>query len=109
MIVIKSTPVVYFDVDNTLVSPGYSYLNGMKLGGIYWKINVPHVKLIKEMKARGHTIVVWSAGGPKWAAQVVKKLKLQDHVDLVIEKPRWYFDDKPASEWMGQPDYIYQS
>lgn len=59
-----------------------------------------HIEQIKKHKMRGHTIIVWSQGGFDWAAAVVKALKLEDFVDLVISKPTWMYDDLPAAGFM---------
>jgi len=59
-----------------------------------------HVEQLKLHKMRGHTIIVWSAGGWEWAEVVVRALKLEKFVDLVIEKPTWVYDDLPVVEFM---------
>lgn len=69
----------------------------------------PHKKHIEQLKLhrlRGHTIIVWSAGGWEWAEAAVKALNLEQYVDLVIEKPTWFYDDKTAAEFMGSPLYL---
>ena len=124
MIVINSDPVIYFDVDDTLViwhaasedqqkygveftCPGTRYIDDdtgkMKQYPSYKQILIPHQKHIEQLKkhkARGDKIVVWSAGGWEWAESVVKTLGLESHVDLVISKPTWFYDDLPAEEFM---------
>lgn len=65
-----------------------------------------HIEQIKKHKLRGHTIIVWSAGGSDWAEAVVKALGLENFVDLVIEKPRWIYDDLPASEFMPKNQWM---
>lgn len=59
-----------------------------------------HIEQLKKHKIRGHTIVVWSAGGYDWAAAVVKALKLEEYVDLVISKPIWAYDDLQPNEFI---------
>lgn len=75
-----------------------------------WKQRVkPHKKHIAQLKQhflRGHTIIVWSAGGWEWAEAAVRALGLQDFVHLVIEKPVWYYDDLPANEILGKRYYL---
>lgn len=128
MIVLPCDQLVFFDVDDTLVvwSPtkeqldkhgidikcpgGYVLLDGeLVQSGPWTERFVPHRKhmeQLKKHKARGHTIVVWSAGGWDWAQVAVKALGLEPYVDLVISKPTWSYDDKkpeefmPASQWM---------
>lgn len=99
--------IVFFDVDSTLVfAPSdiendfYTTPSKAAENNIEFNIVHEHILKIKEFKARGHTVVVWSAGGADWAETVVKKLELEEHVDLVISKPDWYFDDKPSSDWL---------
>lgn len=118
MKVIKSTRIVYCDVDKTLIwSPSELPSTGtedmfyeVKIGDNiffgYW----PHDQLLQEFKARGHTIVVWSQGGWKWAEQVVRAMELDHIVDLVIDKPDFYIDDKDVAVWMiGRRTFIEPS
>lgn len=107
-------PTVFFDVDSTLVFAATD-LPQDYTGQFHWIVFINeqdfyvhhiHVNKIKEFKARGHNVVVWSAGGSDWAEQVVIALELSAHVDLIIEKPRWYFDDKPVNEWIGSLCYV---
>jgi len=65
-----------------------------------------HIKVLKDRKARGSFIVVWSAGGYKWAEAVVKALNLEKYVDLCMTKPHMYIDDKEAKDIMGERLYI---
>lgn len=59
-----------------------------------------NVASLKTHHQKGHTIVVWSGSGVDWARAVVKALKLEDHVDLVMCKPRWLLDDMAPAEFM---------
>jgi phosphoserine phosphatase len=65
-----------------------------------------HIEQLKLHKLRGHTIIVWSAGGWEWAEAVVRALKLEQYVDLVIEKPMWFYDDLMPNEFMGKRYYM---
>ena len=65
-----------------------------------------HIKILRDRKARGSFIVVWSAGGFAWAEAVVKALELEQYVDLIMTKPHAYIDDKQAAEIMGERIYI---
>jgi len=65
-----------------------------------------HINLLKKYKARGFCIIVWSAGGVKWAKSVVETLALQDYVDIVLTKPNRYVDDLACEKWMGCRVYI---
>ncbi len=64
-----------------------------------------HIEQLIKHKMRGHTIIVWSAGGYDWAAAVIKALKLETHVDLVISKPIWVYDDLPPNEFIPKPSW----
>ena len=66
---------------------------------------IPNTNAIARLKAeklKGNTVVVWSAGGWRWARTVVKRLNLTHHVDLVMSKPMGYIDDLHCTEWMGE-------
>lgn len=104
-----------FDVDDTLVmweaehtKPGRNkirivdpYDNSV----VYLKPHKKHIKILKDLKIRGYTITVWSAGGYQWAEAVVKTLGIEDSVDIVMTKPTKLFDDLPLSE-LGSRVYI---
>jgi FMN phosphatase YigB (HAD superfamily) len=116
MKVIESHRTVFFDVDDTLViwdwkefSPDGSGLIQVKdPGSNHFELVLPHdrhIKLLKQFKARGHTVIVWSQGGWAWAESTVKALGLESLVDVVMSKPDWYVDDLPASAYMGNNIY----
>lgn len=118
MLVIPGNTITYFDVDETLVfwnatkeqldrdgieiecPSGFICLDGELKQVPPWTAKVlphkKHIEQLKKHKMRGHTIVVWSAGGYDWAEAAVKILKLEQFVDVVISKPRWAYDDMPA-------------
>ena len=97
--------VILFDCDDTLVSldpiPGVVPIEYE--GGKYYPIQETIEKL-KNSYYRGHLVRVHSQGGVEWAEKVVKVLKLQDFVDEIETKPRWYYDDLPADVWMHRFD-----
>ena len=106
-------PIVYCDCDDTLVMWGaYPYHpegefcmefeDPVTHGTLYLKINKKQVDQLKEHKIRGHTIIVWSAGGADWAQEVVRQCGLSGVVDAVMSKPDWFYDDIPASEFMPE-------
>lgn len=115
MKVITQESTIFIDCDETLVMWGVKAKKGQKVVAItnphdgsqdYFGVHKGHVKILKDRKARGSYIVVWSAGGYAWANQVVKALGLELYVDLVMTKPHAYIDDKRADEFMGEHIYL---
>jgi hypothetical protein len=112
MNVLRNDHTVYFDVDETLVLwnvPPELADKTIAIGCDHFVEHVlPHEKHILQLKqhrARGHAIIVWSQGGHEWAEAVVIALGLQDYVDAVMRKPTWYYDDLKSSSFMGEPIY----
>ena len=117
MIVIPGNTIVYFDVDDTLVmwdppkdkleAEGIDVIcpaglicvdgNLEQAPGFKAKLlpHKKHIEKLKKHKMRGHTVVVWSAGGYDWAEAAIKVLQLEKYVDVVISKPKWAYDDMP--------------
>ena len=114
---VGDTPVVCFDVDDTLIMWGiieyttparddvitFTDHAGLTFTCRYHKAHVEH---IKSHKSRGHFVIVWSAGGGVWAQKAVEILGLKDYVDQTMSKPSWYIDDKKAEYWMGSPEFL---
>lgn len=65
-----------------------------------------HIQILKQQKARGYYVTVWSAGGAAWAKTVVETLQLEAYVDEVRAKPTKYFDDLPGNEILGTRVYL---
>lgn len=114
MTVIKNEQVIMCDIDDTLIM-----WQKRKTGCAEVDVTCPHsgrkytlpinfgnLKVLKDRKARGSTIIVWSAGGFAWAKAVVEAMKLQDHVDFIMSKPIGYIDDKSADKILGEHIYI---
>ncbi len=135
MIKVPDKPTIYVDVDDTLVmwegiGQGDSNLmqnavaveysvhslhvvNGREIPveRILTQLVIPnkaHIDLLKESKAGGMSVVVWSQGGSDWAEAVVKALNLTQFVDAVVSKPVAYVDDLPATEFMTDRIYIVE-
>lgn len=112
--VVLKESTVFCDVDDTLVMWG-KIKRGEKAIAVtcphgghqeYLRPHKGHIKILKDRKARGSFIVVWSAGGFAWANAVVKALGLENHVDLIMTKPHCYIDDKEAKDIMGERIYL---
>ena len=118
MLVIKSTKIIYCDVDETLILWNWKDYTEAITGlvaitdpdsnvSVYGLPHHRHIELLKQFKCRGHTVVVWSAGGAEWAERAVKALGIEKLVDVVLAKPDWYVDDLPAAVYMKKPIYLH--
>ena len=114
---IKATRLVCFDVDDTLVMwdwraidpEGKGLVSVVDPNGGCSELVLPHfrhIELMRQFKARGHTVVVWSQGGHEWAEAVCKVLGIENIVDIVMDKPNWYVDDLSAGAWMKAPIFL---
>lgn len=116
---VESELTAYFDIDSTLIfdltsEEARSVLptsqDHIFLGeGIFrrpFRVNWKMVDKIYFHKAAGHKVIVWSKSGREYARLVVGALMLQQHVDSCESKPFVYYDDKHASEFMGDPSYV---
>jgi hypothetical protein len=69
---------------------------------------VPHrknINLLKKFHKLGYQLIFWSATGADWAESVCKTLGLDEIAFGYLSKPRYYFDDKDASSWIGHKIY----
>lgn len=117
MKVIKATRSVFFDVDDTLVIWDWKSVDPEGKGLVTIKdpnggcseLVLPHyrhIELMRQFKARGHTVYVWSQGGHEWAAEVCRILGIENLVDYVLDKPNWYVDDLHVNAWMKAPIFL---
>jgi len=112
MKVFKKRSPVTVDVDDTLVAWPEDYEEKYSdriqfnwYGKTVWLKPIPYIiHLLKSHKTRGFTIIVWSGNGYAWAQEVIKVLELGKYVDLIMEKPSKYIDDKNANDWMQHVD-----
>lgn len=98
-IIIPGDGILFSDVDETLAM--------WQNGGTY----IPHrthLELVHRFARRGLPVVVWSAGGYKWADQIVSEYGLNRKVAAVMAKPRWYIDDVRSDEFMPEVNRIYK-
>lgn len=110
----KSKLRVPFDVDKTLISPIKNKVFDKAIyiidpyDNIRRKhfIHTKHIKLLKDFKARGYHITVWSANGEDWANRIVVALELDKYVDETCEKFIKYVDDLEAKDIMGVRIYL---
>jgi len=106
MYVLPEGRVAYFDVDDTLVDWKESGEGddriAIEMNGQYShkKVIRIHVDELILQKKSGTHIIVWSAGGSKWAEAVVKALSIEDYVDAILTKPDRIYDDKNPEDWM---------
>lgn len=128
MIVMPTDFSAWFDVDETLIlwSPTEEQLEkeGIVIecpGGAVivdqevvnessWKVKVVphkiHIEQLIKHKLRNQQIIVWSAGGYRWAETVVRALQLEQYVDLVISKPTWAYDDLDPQDYMPKSTWM---
>jgi hypothetical protein len=114
--VIENDRTVYIDCDDTLVMWPKDYKKKKK-GRVkcidhynktvnYLIPHKKHINLLKAYKGRGFFCVAWTAAGSLWFLEVIKQLKLEKYVDLVITKPEKYVDDLDSSVWIGPRVYL---
>ncbi len=116
MQVIRRRAPAPFDVDDSLVMhlpveqhQGYRTIkvpDEIEGKVVTLVVNEPMVRLLKEEASRNRLVIVWSRGGELWAEAVVKALKLEKYVDLVMEKPLVYYDDKDVKDWLQYRVYL---
>jgi phosphoserine phosphatase len=109
MIVTKNDNMVCFDVDETLVVVNYppefqDKVETFNAFGedFHFVRHQKHIDLLRQFKARGHYVVVWSQGGWQWAEAVCKHLGIEECVDEVKTKPKWIVDDLPPNAFLDR-------
>lgn len=112
MFTIRSARTAFFDVDDTLLewqSCGQHEENAIRIvnnGHTFYKKAIwPNVNGLKDHAHAGHVVIIWSAGGVDWATSVIKALKLEKYVDIILTKPDWYYDDKEAQYWLPERQF----
>jgi hypothetical protein len=114
--VLKHDNVAFFDVDDTLiiynipVERAHETMNicipDRELFSVDCVPHWEHIERLKQHKAWGNGVVVWSRSGYEWAEAVVKAFKLEEYVDLICAKPMYYYDDKSCCKILGEHRYI---
>lgn len=115
MNVLESDLVICVDVDDTLVSwkpigpetPPHESCETIDIefngaNKSYWLFS-DNVRSLEAHFHKGHRVVVWSGSGHAWAATVVRTLRLERFVDLVMAKPKWLLDDMKPQDFMPTP------
>lgn len=87
--IILHSELVCVDVDNTLVA----------WEGTTYKPMKRNIEALINHARRGHSVIVWSAGGIAWTRRIIEELGLEKYVTVATTKPRWFLDDKPPTEW----------
>jgi hypothetical protein len=116
MLILKSDDVMYYDCDDTLVLWGKKespedeeivikdvYMPNSTITLVKHQRNID---LLKRNKGQGRGIIVWSAGGVFHAEEIVKALKLENYVDLIVAKPMQYVDDLDIKDWGCKRIYL---
>lgn len=62
--------------------------------------HAPNIKILKDRKLRGCTVIVWSQSGYEWAAEAIRVLGLEQYVDYVASKPFMALDDLAPAHWL---------
>lgn len=116
MLEINNEQICMFDVDDTLIiwdrecnHPGdgrVSIENPYTKHVVYLRPHEGHIRLMKEMRARGRYIGVWSGSGVGWAKAVIAALDLAEYVHLVQTKPIAYVDDLKSDYWLNNHIYL---
>jgi len=83
--------IIYVDVDDTLVRSV-----GTK------RIPIPSViAAIRDLKAAGATLFLWSSGGAEYARVTASELGLDECFEAFLPKPTVIIDDQSLPEWRG--------
>lgn len=115
MNIIKLENIRPVDIDNCLIihtketikpSQRVCVVDPLTGKNLYFRINKPMVRLLKEEHHRGSYILVWSRGGWEWARNVIQALDLVPYVHQIMSKPLVYLDDTPVNKWMRDRVFI---
>ena len=80
---------IFVDVDDTLVRSV-----GAK------RVPMPAaIKAVKDLKASGMTLYLWSSGGAAYARASAVELGIEACFDAFLPKPDAYIDDQAVHDW----------
>ena len=118
---------IYFDVDETLImwegdditsayndtknlpnsyAPYIRHDDIIFIDKIPYRKHIYHIDRLIHHKQTGDKIVVWSAGGEKWATRVITELGLIEYVDVILSKPDYYYDDVELKDFKSGRMYF---
>jgi FMN phosphatase YigB (HAD superfamily) len=87
-------PVIYFDVDDTLVRSASTK-----------RIPIPAaIASVRALKQSGARLFLWSTGGADYARSTAVELGLVECFEGFLPKPNAIVDDQAVSEW---PDFLH--
>jgi phosphoserine phosphatase len=82
--------IVYVDVDNTLVqSAGATRIPMTSV-----------IEHVRQLKADGATLYLWSAGGAEYCRATASELGIEDCFAGFLPKPRIMIDDQEVKDWV---------
>jgi hypothetical protein len=108
MYVASSQPTAYVDIDSTLIewnlpSDGDDPNKIVTINNNKFVINTYNLEYIIKLGMRNHVLILWSAGGAEWAANVAKALKIENLIFACVNKPTYYVDDiADPRDFMGK-------
>jgi phosphoglycolate phosphatase-like HAD superfamily hydrolase len=86
---VRVTPVIYVDIDDTLVR---SF--GSK------RMPMTHmVALVRSLRERGAQLFCWSSGGAAYARSAAEELGVSDCFEAFLPKPHLLLDDVQVGSW----------
>lgn len=103
MMTIDSELVAAFDIDDSILFEDANrgipvqYTNPFTGKIEHRSYSEVHVEWLKELHARGYTIILWSAGSAKHCEAVARTLKIDKYVHFCVTKPLVHVDDKRDS------------
>ena len=103
---IEDRPFIYVDIDETLIShfpitkKSDEFFLDFEHNRVKWRVYpmVLNIDLISELRSCGYQIACWSLSGSDHAERMIKLLEIENLVDLIVPKPRFYVDDKPFED-----------
>ncbi len=109
--IIESEQIICFDCDDTIVMWNEA-IKDVVVEDAYDETlhnltrHEKHIKLLKDHKSRGFTVILWSAAGYAHAVSVAKALDILPYCDIIMSKPIKFVDDLPASEVLVNRVYL---